>query len=334
MIVEDDTDRERFVETLREASRRAGWLVHAYVLMGNHYHLVVETPQPNLVRGMTWFQTTYTVRYNARHRTTGHLFGGRYKAILVEAGEGASAGDAQYFSTLLDYIHLNPVRAGLVLAESEELPDVAGYPWSSLPHYCSKPSSRPEFLATSRGFHAFGLKDGPAGRRRFVERIALRAQGEEAVRCGLAEIDGQGLQSTLRRGWCYGSATFRENMLGLAEDLLKRRSSKRDRNKNYRGAELNDHGEKQAEKIIAAGLEVFGLEEGQLPGMKKSADEKVLIAAIVRELTAVKVAWLATRLEMGSKSNVTRASSTVSTRLATDKALRRARKKILATMSS
>ena len=58
MIVEDDTDRERFVETLREASKRAGWLVHAYVLMGNHYHLVVETPEPNLVRGMTWFQVS------------------------------------------------------------------------------------------------------------------------------------------------------------------------------------------------------------------------------------------------------------------------------------
>jgi hypothetical protein len=93
-------------------------------------------------------------------------------------------------------------------------------------------------------------------------------------------------------------------------------------------------GEKQAEKIIAAGLEVFGLEEAQLPGMKESADKKVLIAAIVREMTAVKVAWLAERLEMGSKSNVTRASSTVLTRQGADKTLRRTRKKIHATMSS
>ena len=59
------------------------------------------------MRGMTWFQTTYTVRYNARHRTSGHLYGGRYKAVLVETPDGGSAGDADYFSTLVDYIHLN-----------------------------------------------------------------------------------------------------------------------------------------------------------------------------------------------------------------------------------
>ena len=59
-IFEDDTDRESFIGTLAQASKRAGWLIHAYVLMGNHYHLLVETPEPNLVRGMTWFQTTYT----------------------------------------------------------------------------------------------------------------------------------------------------------------------------------------------------------------------------------------------------------------------------------
>jgi putative transposase len=72
--------------------------------MGNHYHILVETPQANLVRGMTWFQTTYTVRYNTTHRTSGHLYGGRYKAVLVETSDGQSAGDPDYSSTLLDYI--------------------------------------------------------------------------------------------------------------------------------------------------------------------------------------------------------------------------------------
>ncbi len=77
-IFQDDQYRERFLATLGEAVRRTGWRVHGYVLMSNHYHLLVETPVPNLVRGMTWFQTTYTVRYNARHRVSGHLFAGRY----------------------------------------------------------------------------------------------------------------------------------------------------------------------------------------------------------------------------------------------------------------
>ena len=75
-IFQDNQDRERFLATLGEAVRRTGWRVHGYVLMSNHYDFLVETPVPNLVRGMTWFQTTYAVRYNARHRASGHLLCG------------------------------------------------------------------------------------------------------------------------------------------------------------------------------------------------------------------------------------------------------------------
>jgi REP element-mobilizing transposase RayT len=72
-IFQDDGDRRRFLETLGEACGRTGWRVHAYVLMSNHYHLMIETPQANLVAGMRWFQTTWTMRFNARHRLSGHL---------------------------------------------------------------------------------------------------------------------------------------------------------------------------------------------------------------------------------------------------------------------
>ncbi len=123
----------------------------------------------------------------------------------------------------------------------ERLPEVDSYRWSSLPEYRKKRSARPEFLETALGFGSFNLKDGPAGRRQFVERVAQRAQVEKLEECGLAEIAGQGLQSTLRRGWCYGSPTFKERMLAFAEDLLSRRSTKRDRSKIYRGAEANDY---------------------------------------------------------------------------------------------
>lgn len=77
----DEEDRRRFLRTLGEACERAGWQVHAYCLMGNHFHLVVETPQPTLVAGMKWFLGTYTQRFNARHRMRGHLFAGRYKSL-------------------------------------------------------------------------------------------------------------------------------------------------------------------------------------------------------------------------------------------------------------
>ncbi len=95
-IYADDDDRRMHLATLAETVSKTGWRIHAYVLMGNHYHLVIETPEPNLVRGMTWFQTTYTARYNARHRSTGHLFAGRYKAILVDPEDG------RYLEVLLD----------------------------------------------------------------------------------------------------------------------------------------------------------------------------------------------------------------------------------------
>ena len=124
-IVFDDADRKRFVETLGEAAARAGWQVHAYCLMRNHFHLVIETPQPTLVKGMQWMLGTYTARFNARHKLRGHLFSGRYKSIMVDDAEEG------YLRRACDYTHLNPVRAKIV-AEEEPL---ESYPWSSYPMY-------------------------------------------------------------------------------------------------------------------------------------------------------------------------------------------------------
>ncbi len=78
-----DADRHLFLELLGQACAKTGWKIHAYVLMGNHYHLMIETPQANLVAGMKWLQNTYTIRFNRGHRLSGHLFQGRYKAVLV-----------------------------------------------------------------------------------------------------------------------------------------------------------------------------------------------------------------------------------------------------------
>ena len=83
----DDQDRERFEETLEELVGKTGWTLYAWVLMSNHYHLALKTPEANLVKGMSWFQSTWTQRFNSWHKLWGHLFGGRYKAIPVEAGD-------------------------------------------------------------------------------------------------------------------------------------------------------------------------------------------------------------------------------------------------------
>ena len=99
----DDVDRHDFIKTLAEASQKTGWQVHAFCLMRNHYHLVLETPNANLVSGMAWLQSTYTIRLNNRHKLIGHVMSGRYKAQLVE---GSGTG---YLKTACDYVHTNSI---------------------------------------------------------------------------------------------------------------------------------------------------------------------------------------------------------------------------------
>ncbi len=104
-IFRDDRDRVLFLETLGQACGKTDWQVHAWCLMLNHFHLVIETPKANLVAGMKWLLGTYTGRFNRKHQLSGHLFGGRYKALIVDgSGNG-------YLRTVCDYVHLNPVRA-------------------------------------------------------------------------------------------------------------------------------------------------------------------------------------------------------------------------------
>jgi putative transposase len=99
-IFRDDHDRERFLETLEETRQRFGVVIHVFCLMQNHYHLLLQTPRANLSAAAGWLQTTYTVRFNRRHRRSGHLFQGRFKAHLIE--------EDSYVQTLVKYIHLNP----------------------------------------------------------------------------------------------------------------------------------------------------------------------------------------------------------------------------------
>src|SRR4051794_37437292 len=106
-IFGDDSDRVLFLKTLDEVCEKTGWQVHALCLMLNHFHLVAETPHANLVEGMKWFLGTYTSRFNRRHQLFGHVFSGRYKALIVD---GSGTG---YLRTVCDYVHLNPPRAGL-----------------------------------------------------------------------------------------------------------------------------------------------------------------------------------------------------------------------------
>ena len=289
----DDKDREFFLKTLGEACGMTGWRVHAWVLMGNHYHVLLETPEANLVAGMQWLQNAYTRRFNVRHGQWGRLFGDRYKAVLVE-------GAGYYYETLLDYIHLNPVRAGLLKPKRGR--SVMDFAWSSVAGgYALRPRERPVWLAAEAGLGAFDCADTAAGRRRWMERLDGRAKAEEAALCGVPtraeEADAR--RSDLRRGWYWGSQAFAERVLKLSEVVLKKT-----RHRSYRASgERRAHGESDARKLMEEGMAVATLDAASLRELPGSDARKVAIARLIWETTTVNMTWIADNLEMCSAAN-------------------------------
>jgi putative transposase len=149
--------KQAFAKCVFAACERSAWRLHALVIMGNHYHLAVETPQGNLVAGMQWLQSTFANRFNKLRGERGHLFQGRYKALLVEEGEA--------LGLVCHYIHLNPVRANLVPVERLD-----EYRHSSF-WYLRRPKLRPSFLQCATALaEAGGLADNPAGWRAYASQ--------------------------------------------------------------------------------------------------------------------------------------------------------------------
>ncbi len=124
-IFKDDTDRKEFLSILNDSLEKYATELHGYVLMDNHFHLIIHTPSGNLSRFAQRFNTAYTVYYNRKHKRTGHLYQGRYKAILIEKDS--------YLLVLSRYIHLNPVKIKRIkrLSLSEQIEYLRSYRWSS-----------------------------------------------------------------------------------------------------------------------------------------------------------------------------------------------------------
>jgi REP element-mobilizing transposase RayT len=145
-IVADDRDRAAFLSVLAQVVDRYGWLCHAYCLMDNHYHLLVETPQPNLSLGMRQLNGRYTQTYNHRHERVGHLFQGRFTAILIEK--------EAHLLELCRYVVLNPVRAKAVSHPRQ-------WAWSSYRATVGE-TSAPAWLTIDWILGQFGQRVGPA----------------------------------------------------------------------------------------------------------------------------------------------------------------------------
>jgi REP element-mobilizing transposase RayT len=272
LIFMDDADRQRFVDTLGEACAKTGWQVHAYVLMPNHFHVVVETPQPNLVAGMKWLLGTYTSRFNRRHKLFGHLFSGRYKSLIVDgSGNG-------YLKSVGDYVHLNPARAKLVAADVP----LKSFAWSSWPAYLLARSKRPAWLRVDRLLGEWGIsEDSPAGRQRLEQALEERRGTEEGEEF-----------KPIRRGWCLGEEKFREELLTQMSERM---------GAEHYGEERAETAEALAELIIAEELKRGRWQEADLKARPKGDSVKVALAARLRAETTMTVGWIAERLAMGTR---------------------------------
>jgi len=267
----DDVDRQDFLKTLAEACQKTDWQIHAYCLMSNHYHLVLETPSANLVSGMAWLQSTYTIRLNHRHKLLGHVLSGRYKAQLVE---GSGSG---YLRTACDYVHLNPVRAGLLTADERLL----AFPWSSFSAYLATAQHRPGWIRVDRLLGEHGIQgDTAEGRAEFERRMEERR---------LEEASPDSCEG-MRRGWCLGSDSFRQQMLEGMDGKL---------GEHHAGELRGEAAGAKAERLIAEELKRLGWTEADLAARRKSDPMKLAIAARLRKETTLSLKAIAGRMQLG-----------------------------------
>lgn len=276
-IFKDDQDQREFLRTLSEACSKTDWQVHAYVLMPNHFHVVVETPSANLVAGMKWMLGTYTSRFNRRHKLVGHLFSGRYKSLIVD---GSGSG---YLKTVCDYVHLNPSRAKLLRPDQP----LRTFVWSSWPEYLKSPTKRPQWLRVDRLLGEHGIpKDSPAGRRELERRV-------ETTR----GVENAGDYKAIRRGWHLGDEQLRKELL---EQVTLRKG------KGHGGAEVRQSEEQHAGKIVMRELSRRRWKEDELGKRAKSDPGKAKIARRLRRETTMTYEWIAGRLKMGTESTIKR----------------------------
>jgi len=270
-IFVDDQDRRKFLQALGEVCEKTGWQVHAYCLMDNHFHAVVETPQPNLVDGMKWFLGTYTSRFNRRHRVVGHLFSGRYKALPVDgSGNG-------YLRTACDYVHLNPERAKRLRPQES----LRQYCWSSYGEYLKAPRQRPRWIRVDRLLGEMRIpKDRTAGRREFERQM------EEQRR-----LDQRPGVKQMRRGWYLGDEEFRRELLAQMDGKIGH---------HHGGPERRESAEERAGKILNEDLKRPGWDRTELKRRRKADPGKVEVAGRLRKETTMNWQWIATSLLMGA----------------------------------
>lgn len=261
--------RQAFEECLFQACERSSWLLHAFVVMTNHYHLALETPLGNLVAGMHWLQATFGNRFNRLRGEHGHLFQGRYKALLVEGGK--------HLGMLCDYIHLNPVRAGIL-----PLARLSEYRHSSY-WYLQHPHWRREFFRVETGLLESGNRsDTPAGWSRYGGHLARQLAMEPA--------GGPDAGGSMSQGWVLGGTEFKRALLRDHDVTESTRAWESGGARQVR----EERWQQTLEKFLAT------VPRKSLADQRGSAPWKVRIAVAMKSATDADNRWLARQLDIGS----------------------------------
>ncbi len=265
----DDAIKTAFVECLWAACERCGWLMHAYVVMVDHFHAAIETPQGNLAVGMQWLQSAFANRIEHRRSARGPLFTGRFKAMPIEPGSA--------LGKVGHYIHLNPVRAGLISVR--HLSDYTHGSFRFLWH----PDDRPAFLSFSAALQeAGGLPDNSTGWQAYGRYLEWQNEHGPA--------GANPAYRSLSKGWMIGSEAFRKSLLQQHQKASAARS--------WQAPDTREEREARWSTALAALL--GEVPDSQRGDHRKSAPWKVVIAAQLKATTDVSNAWLAEKLAMGS----------------------------------
>lgn len=276
-IFRAEKTKQAFLRCLDEACRKTGWVIHAWCLMSHHYHLAIETPQPNLVEGMRWLQGTFGVRFNRLRKEHGRLFQGRYKSVIVDPGEGRGP--------LCHYIHLNPVRARLCAAE--ELPE---WRWSSM-HWLANPRQRPKWYDPTVALeHAGGLADTAAGRRKYVAYLGWLAEEAGAQKAQRFE--------QMSQGWVVGTTEFKRVLAQEHRAVAVARANG--------DLALSEAQEAVRQQRLDQLLQQLGRTRADLAQAGKSESWKVALGAALKTRTTATNRWLSENLKLGNLHEVSR----------------------------
>jgi REP element-mobilizing transposase RayT len=291
-------DRNRFIDQLTEAVEACGVRLYMFCLMGNHVHLLLESPQANLSAFMQKLATAYAVYFNRRHRRVGHLTQGRYAAEPVQGDE--------YLRRLSRYLHLNPVRVGAwaKATVAERWQYLRRYPWSSYRGYAG--------LAKSWGF----VDEGPLLAMTGAPPRRQRREYRRFVEMGLATSDEE-LQNLLGdRRWGIGDPEFQARMRALHSDMAM--GVRRPEDVAFRRVEL----QVDPAAVLGAVAQVFGRQVAELRKRQYGCVARAVAALLLGRLSGMNQRDVAGYLVVGTGSAVCRMLRRLREQLAEDAVLR------------